>query len=141
MILQCEAVLASVRAEGNCAWCCKASRTGHDPAHVFARGLGGGHEVTAVWSVVPFCRPCHQRSHASGVPSKADMLAIAAKRCKCSVDDIKAAYNFISNQLDKDDSEERLAQRIMDAVGYHTITPIVAAMVEDALIQAGKLTE
>lgn len=139
MILQCEAVLASVRAEGNCAWCCKASRTGHDPAHIFARGLGGGHEVTAVWSVVPLCRTCHQRSHASGVPSKADMLAIAAKRCKCSVDDIKAAYNFISERLDKADSEARLADKIVTAVGDGTLTTTAAQMVETALMQAGKI--
>lgn len=140
MILQCEAVLESVRAEGNCVWCCKASRTGHDPAHIFARGLGGGHEVTAAWSVVPMCRSCHSLQHATGSPSKDDLLAIAAKRCKCSVDDVKAAYNFISERLDKHDSDARIAEKILTAVGDRTLTTVAAQLVESALIQAGKMS-
>ncbi len=140
MILKCEDVLEAVRSEGNCVWCCKASRTGHDPAHIFARGLGGGHEVTAAWSVLPMCRACHQRSHATGVPSREEMLAIAAKRCTCSVDDIKVAYNFISERLDKHYSEVMLAEKILTAVGDGTLTTVAAQLVESALMKAGKMT-
>lgn len=133
MILKCESVLFSIRAGSNCAWCYRPSRYGHDPAHIFARGLGGGHEVTAVWSVVPLCRTCHSNAHATGHPSKAELLVVAAKRCQCTVAEIEAAYWCISNQLDKNDSDERLAEKLVDLPNG------VFRLVEGALIDAGRL--
>lgn len=79
MIIKDEKVLDLFRGPGVCEWCMR-FRYSRDAAHIFARGLGGGHRLDVLENLVSLCRDCHQVSHAGKSPTRKDMLALVCKR-------------------------------------------------------------
>lgn len=81
---------AEFRTAGRCEWCLRLCDR-REPAHLFSRGSGGPDfrcnlvalGQTRTWQ----CR-CHRLSHAGKSPTQAELLAIAAKREGCLVQDI-----------------------------------------------------
>ena len=61
------------------------------------------------------------------------LVALVAKRHKVGVDQVEAANWFISNTLDKDDSQAKIAEKLAE------LPPSVFRLVEDALMEGGVL--
>ena len=67
-----EALLALFRSATRCEWCGRDTPEGADPAHVFARGVGGGSRLDIRINLVSLCRgwhngqwvSCHDANHA-----------------------------------------------------------------------------
>ena len=135
MIIENKDVIDRYRGARVCGLC-RHPTLNTDPHHVRTRGNSGS---DVDMNIVAICRKCH-----NGVATtKEGELAcreIIAKRLGCTAQDVWDANNFIAERLDKDDSEVRLAERIMTAVGDGTLTAVAARMVEDALIASGRLT-
>ena len=94
-----ESLLQVFREKTRCEHCRKQCRQGCDPAHIFSRGAG---RVDIHENLVSLCRSCHTSSHAGGSPTKAEMLAIAAKREKTTAEKIIDLVNSIR----RDDSRK-----------------------------------
>lgn len=85
-----ESVLDIFRFSPRCEWCGKGTPTGCHPAHVSARGMGGGKRIDSVYNVVALCHLCHHRQHYSNSnPSLEDLWGVIAKREKLTVDECK----------------------------------------------------
>jgi hypothetical protein len=82
------ALLARVRQEPCCwPWCGRPGPS--EAAHVFTKGMGGWSRYDIAVNVVPLCRACHLRHHNGGVPTKYDLLVMAAHREGTTVQRIK----------------------------------------------------
>lgn len=82
------------RGPGRCEVCGKPVGN-RDAHHVRARGLAGGSRVDVPWNLLAACRTCHTRLHYSGKPSRAELLAIVARREGVSVEEIEDEINLI----------------------------------------------
>lgn len=85
-----------------------------DMAHVIGENAGG---QFVRCGIVVLCRLHHSASHnansENGVrPNTNDLLRIAAKRCGVGQQTVIDTIWFIANQLDKDDSTERIGEKI-----------------------------
>ena len=80
MIIEDPELLSLFRLPGPCEYCGRLCPWGRDPAHIFARGLGGGSQVDIRENIVSLCRVCHTDSHAGNRPLRCDLLALAAAR-------------------------------------------------------------
>ena len=69
-----------------CEWCQKVKLTGMDPAHIKARGLGGGHRIDHKCNLVALCRVCHNAHHNGRSPTRAELWKIASRREKCDAE-------------------------------------------------------
>ncbi len=72
------------RGNGPCEYCGVWSRD-RDPAHIFHRGMGGSDRLNFRRNLVSLCRDCHNR-HGHEIKQ---LLAIAAKRERCTVEEIE----------------------------------------------------
>lgn len=75
-------LLAEMRLPGCCEMCGKVCRV-REPAHIFARGMGGGGldvriNLLSLGSTLLFMCACHTKAH--NRPSQKAMLAVAARR-------------------------------------------------------------
>lgn len=81
-----------------------------DRAHVFHRGMGAGKEVdircnfALIGSSLNWRCLCHYRHHEGKRPTHEDLLAVVARRERCSPEDIEAIVNGICWRLSKDPS-------------------------------------
>jgi len=91
-------LLAEFSAAQRCEHCRKPAKC--DAAHIYARGLGGGHQLDIRPNVVSLCRRCHTSSHAGNEPTRQQLLAIVAERERFSVDSVEAVIAFFK-QLSK----------------------------------------
>lgn len=73
-------LLAEFRAAWRCEHCGRATPSGCDPAHIFARGRGNAFRMDVRENLVSLCRECHIRNHAGKSPTKDELLAIAGRR-------------------------------------------------------------
>ena len=78
MIVINEKVLDRFRRASRCEFCGEMRST--EPAHIIARGLGGGSRLDIALNLVALDRKCHTNSHATGVPSRLDMLGAVVRR-------------------------------------------------------------
>jgi len=82
--------LAEYRLRGACEICNKMCHV-REPAHVIARGLGGGKRMDvplnllALGSSIKMCCPCHTMQHQMNQPDDLEMFAMAAKREGCTL--------------------------------------------------------
>lgn len=79
MIIVNEPLLATFRAATQCEVCRAKIRTGLDPHHVFARGMGGGHRLDVPFNLVAICRTCHTKTHLGHI-ARGVFLDIILKR-------------------------------------------------------------
>ena len=63
MLVIDEAVLDVFRAKRLCEFCKKTSASRLEPAHIFAKGFGGGNRVDVPENMVALCLNCHQSQH------------------------------------------------------------------------------
>ena len=63
-----------------------------DPSHIYSRGAG---RVDIPENIVNLCRVCHNDSHAGYEPTRAQLLAIAAKREGTTPEEITAKVHRI----------------------------------------------
>lgn len=73
-------LLAKFRAAWRCEWCGRRTPNGCDPAHVFARGMGGGGQLDVIFNLVSLCRQCHQSHHDGNRPTRLNLLGLVAVR-------------------------------------------------------------
>ena len=78
-------LLATFRVAGKCEACGKWCNE-RDPHHVFSKGAG---RVDARLNLIALCRLCHNGFHASGKPSRAELLVIVGKREGKTPEDIE----------------------------------------------------
>lgn len=94
MRFQKEATLDLFRTPGNCEWCGKLCRR-REPHHLWAKGMGGGSRLdlrinlVALGSSRDFGCDCHTQTHAGRI-TRADLLAVVARRERCLQDEIEA---------------------------------------------------
>lgn len=126
MILRSSRALAQCRSRRRCEVCGKGGRQA--ACHIFTVGSG---RVDAPWNLVamgldPFrdC-DCHHRHHEGKRPTRADLLAIAARREKTTADAITEAVGYI-RALSKEGHEARPmtlsaeARRLVRIAGIQT---------------------
>lgn len=118
-----------------CEWCREASQDGLDPAHVIGKGAGGPYIRC---NMVSLCRRCHSASHNSNIgnevrPDTRDLLEIAGNREKVYSATILEVVWFISNQLKRGDSEERILEKMA------VLSPAAFVLCEKELVSAGVL--
>lgn len=70
-------LLAEFAKPGRCEFCGRSCPSGRDPAHIFSRGAG---RVDIACNLVSLCRHCHSMSHGGEVPTRRDLMCIAAMR-------------------------------------------------------------
>ena len=90
MIVHDRQLLRRFSEKCRCEHCGKRCPAGCDPAHVLARGLGGGGRLDVELNLVALCRADHRRHHDGGKPTRADLLAIVAKRNKMTAEDVQS---------------------------------------------------
>ena len=79
MRIENDALLQYFRSRPFCEWC-KKSGYGFDPAHVLARGLGGGSQLDVALNLCSLCRTCHTNHHAGFSPTKEELFELIARR-------------------------------------------------------------
>jgi hypothetical protein len=79
-------LLAEFAKPGRCEFCGRSCPSGRDPAHIFSRGAG---RVDIACNLVSLCRHCHSMSHAGEVPTRRDLMCIAAMREKMTPEAIR----------------------------------------------------
>jgi predicted HAD superfamily phosphohydrolase len=77
--------------------------------------------------------PCHALSHSKGMPSRTELLGVVAKREGYDATTIADVVNFVRYTLDRDDSPERIAEKIVG------LLPSARELAERELREAGKL--
>ena len=99
-------LLATFRAATQCGWCRKPTPSGCDPAHLWARGLGGAHRIDASFNLIALCRLCHTEAHAGNI-AREDLLLMVAHRDGVNQCDIVAAVHFLQ-RIPKHWNRERI---------------------------------
>lgn len=89
-----DALLREIAEFGWCEKCQKRYPSGVDPAHIVARGMGGGSRVDVRENVIGLCRQHHSEHH-NGKISQDEMWAMAARRLGKTVDECKAKVYLI----------------------------------------------
>lgn len=74
-----EELLTAVRMQSRCELCGRYSRTGLDPHHLLARGMGGGGRLDVKENLIGLCRVCHQATHQSPA-IREEAFAVVARR-------------------------------------------------------------
>lgn len=120
-----------------CGWCGEPTPQGCDPAHLIGNGAGGSFLRC---NMFPVCRKCHSTSHNANqgnqqCPNPKDLLTKKAQQEKVTPNQIRAIVWFIANQLDKDDSRQRIEEKIDNWDGGQQM----AWIVRRELVEAGKL--
>lgn len=87
-----EETLDRFRGSGRCSWCHKYVQS-RDPAHISAKGMGGGKRLDIAINLVSLCRQCHTASHAGKSPTRAELLALVAVREQTTVEEIVDEIN------------------------------------------------
>ncbi len=85
MIIIDKKLLKQFSAPGRCENCGRACPDGCDPHHIFSKGAG---RVDRRINLVSLCRECHNGFHASGKPSRDELLEIVARREGATPDEI-----------------------------------------------------
>ncbi len=88
-----EKLLDAFRKKQKCEKCCRVVWGCH-PHHILGRGMGGARRIDHPKNLVALCCQCHQAAH-FGKISKAELLAIVAKREGCTPEQAEAAINQI----------------------------------------------
>lgn len=109
MIVKNEALLDEFRHAWHCEWCRMITPEGADPAHIFAKGLGGGSRLDIRINLVALCRECHVMSHAGHRPLQCDLLAVVAARHFCQQDDIQEVIWALKRIRKREEAESQLA--------------------------------
>lgn len=100
MIVKNESLLDEFRTAGYCECCGKKCRR-REPAHLFAKGIGGGSRqdmrinLIALGSTLGMCCPCHTKSHADGGVLNLQFIEIISERDGESKDDILSVMYLI----------------------------------------------
>lgn len=86
MKIVCPELLVIFRARRSCEWCKRPLRNAAEPAHVFAKGMGGGGQLDIPCNIVAlgsaFECGCHSQQHDGHRPMRCDLLAVVAARYK-----------------------------------------------------------
>lgn len=91
-----EKTLDLFRGPGTCEWCLRFCPV-REPAHIFARGMGGGGRLdvrinlVALGSTKLFACPCHTNNHSGHEPTQNDLIFIVARRERVNPVDLKDA--------------------------------------------------
>lgn len=108
------------RGPGKCEWCLKQCQT-RECAHVYAKGLGGGHTLDIPINLVALgiggwvgiaaeCN-CHSDHHAGREPTRRQLLEIAAKREGVDPDDAEYVILMLK-RLPKDPAPWDIAKEL-----------------------------
>ena len=62
-----------------------------DPAHVFARGMGGTERLNFRRNLVSLCRCCHRSQHDGNAPDRERMITLVCRREHCTREEIESA--------------------------------------------------
>lgn len=83
MLVKDDALLQQFREARRCEWCGRAVSVA-EPAHIFAKGMGGGGRLDIPCNLVAlgsaFDCACHRRQHDGHEPLPHDLLALVAAR-------------------------------------------------------------
>lgn len=89
MILIDPTALERARNRPACEWCHKPNQYGLHAAHVLAKGFGGGSRCDSDFNLCGLCFKCHILGHHAGrSPTRAELIAIVAKREGVSEDQV-----------------------------------------------------
>ncbi len=91
-------LLRDMSKPGRCENCNRPCPDGLDPHHLWSKGAG---RVDLAPNIVSICRDCHNGFHASGKPSKTELVEIAAAREGMTPEEIEALVMAI-RRMDKD---------------------------------------
>lgn len=93
MKIICHDLLRRFREPGPCEICLKQCKV-REPAHIVARGLGGGGHLDvpvnllSLGSTPRFECQCHYNQHATGIPDRTEMQFLAAAREGMTFDEV-----------------------------------------------------
>lgn len=93
MIVKNQKLLDEHKQVGRCLWCNRYFSS-LDPAHIFARGMGGGGRLDLRINVCSLCRECHTFHHSGHEPTRESLLAMVAKREACLQDDVERVIHL-----------------------------------------------
>jgi hypothetical protein len=87
-----EELLDQFRRKTRCEYCKQHSRSGCDPHHYKAKGMGGGKRLDHPWNMIALCRACHSAVHDGNIP-RCSLLLIIATREGAAQDAIEMELN------------------------------------------------